>query len=155
MKEAVMTLRKILVPTDFSEGGQRALEYAVTLARPLEASLTLFHAYQFPSYGFPDGSIYITPPEVGARIVSEVADALARDKAFAEARGVAATVRSIEAHPVEGILEAARDHDLIVMGTHGRTGIKHLLLGSVAEKVVRHASCPVLTVRAASSASGA
>jgi nucleotide-binding universal stress UspA family protein len=143
----VSSIRKILVPTDFSPGAAEALRFAVELARPIDAALTLLHAYQLPSYYFPDGSVYTTSASVAADIISSVTSELERARRDTDAQGVAARVSSVEGQPAAAILEAARGHDLVVMGTHGRTGLRHLLLGSVAEKVVRSASCPVLTVR--------
>jgi nucleotide-binding universal stress UspA family protein len=149
----VMSIQKILVPTDFSENARQATEQALTLARAFGASVTLFHAYQVPTYVFPDGSTFVAGPEVAARIEREVLDALAAAARAAERQSaVPVLTRSAIGAPYEEILRAAEDFDLVVMGTHGRTGLRHLLLGSVAEKVVRHAHCPVLTVREAPSA---
>ena len=141
-------IRQILVPTDFSDGSAAATEQALGLARAFGATVTLFHAYNVPSYVFPDGSTFIAGPDVAVRIEREVADALASAARAAERQSaVPVLTRSAIGAPFEEILRASNEFDLVVMGTHGRTGVRHLLLGSVAEKVVRHASCPVLTVR--------
>lgn len=142
-------IRKILVPTDFSDNAAQALDAAVDLARRYEATLLLLHVYQPPVYAFPDGIVL-----AGSKVLLSMADAsdrgLAEAKAQAEqlgARGV--SVQSALGTPFADIIRVAReeDADLIVMGTHGRTGLAHALLGSVTEKVVRKAPCPVLTVR--------
>ena len=141
-------IQKILVPTDFSRGASAATEQALSLAHAFGASVTLLHVYNVPTYVFPDGSTFIAGPEVAAKIEREVVDALASAGRAAERQsGVPVLTQSAIGAPYEEIIRAAKDFDLIVMGTHGRTGLRHLFLGSVAEKVVRHASCPVLTVR--------
>jgi nucleotide-binding universal stress UspA family protein len=148
VKQAMSPIRKILVPTDFSEGSAAATEQALTLAHAFEASVTLLHVYQVPAYVFPDGSTFVAGPEVAARIEREAEDAIAAAARSAEQKsGVPVLTRTAIGAPFEEILRAARDFDLVVMGTHGRTGLRHLILGSVAERVVRQASCPVLTVR--------
>ncbi len=125
-------IHRILVPTDFSPGAA-------------DATLTLFHVYSLPTYVFPDGSTFIAGAEVTARIERDVEEALSQ--AAQSITEVPVETRSQIGSPWEEIVRAAREYDLVVMGTHGRTGLRHLFLGSVAEKVVRHAPCPVLTVR--------
>jgi nucleotide-binding universal stress UspA family protein len=140
----------ILAATDFSPGSAEALTFAFDLARTLGARVTLFHAWQLPSYVFPDGSAYVMPPEELARLAAQIDAQLAAAARDAEKRtGGAVATRSATGRPADEIVRAARDgdYDLIVMGTHGRTGLKHLFLGSVAENVVRHADRPVITVR--------
>lgn len=144
----MVTIHKILVPTDFSAGSEAATEQALSLAQKFAASVTLFHVYQVPTYVFPDGSSFVAGPEVTARIERGVEDSLAAAARAAQQKsGVPVETASAIGTPFEEILRAAEGCDLVVMGTHGRTGLRHLLLGSVAEKVVRHAHCPVLTVR--------
>jgi universal stress protein A len=141
-------LKKILVPTDFSPGAAAATEHALSLAHAFGGTVTLFHVYALPTYVFPDGSTFVAGPDVAAKIERDVLDTLATAARNAERQsGVPVLTRSVIGAPYDEIIAAAKEYDLIVMGTHGRTGLKHLLLGSVAEKVVRHASCPVLTVR--------
>jgi len=141
-------IKKILVPTDFSAGAQVAVDQALAMAQAFGASVTLFHVYTLPSYVFPDGSTFVAGVEVTTRIEGDVTDALSRAARDAERRsGVPVLTRSQIGPPYEEIVRAAEDFDLVVMGTHGHTGLRHLFLGSVAEKVVRHARCPVLTVR--------
>jgi nucleotide-binding universal stress UspA family protein len=142
-------VRKILVPTDFSEGSASATAWALTLARAFGASVTLLHVYQLRPYVFPDGSTFAPSPEDVTAMLGSIDDALAAAQKSAAGHGVAIETASVEGAPVEAILETARSggFDVIVMGTHGRTGLKHLLLGSVAERVVRLADRPVVTVR--------
>lgn len=150
-------IRSILVPTDFSTGAAAAAEAAYELARGLGARVTLLHVYQLPAYVFPDGSAYLTPPETAAAIARTVDEQLRALLAEAERAGVAASVQSAPGFAADEILRIARDgdYDLIVMGTHGRTGVKRLVFGSIAEQVTRHADRPVLTVRATRPAAAA
>ena len=139
---------KILVPTDFSEPSNAALELAIDLAQRFDAELELFHAQELPAYIFPDGVVPISPGII-ADLDRATRAELDRLAARVQNAGVrVSTSHSIGAHHTE-ILRRAEEigADLIAMGTHGRTGIKHALLGSVAERVVRRAPCPVLTVR--------
>ena len=147
----MLKIQTILHPTDFSPSSRQALAHAVFLARQYDAELHLLHAVVWggddpdPERAFPD------PDQVLARIVagakSEMAALLAphRDEPL---RVREVQERGVYAGPV--ILDYAEEHavDLIVVGTHGRRGPGRLMMGSVAEEVVRHASCPVLTVRA-------
>jgi nucleotide-binding universal stress UspA family protein len=141
--------RKILVPTDFSENAGQALETAVDLANRYEAALHLLHVDQLPTYAFPEG-VVVAGPDMLASMTDWSDKGLAAAKAQAERLGaVRVTVQAVIGTPFTDIIRVAREEkaDLIVMGTHGRTGLAHALLGSVAEKVVRKAPCPVLTVR--------
>jgi nucleotide-binding universal stress UspA family protein len=147
-EHAMPQVHKILVATDFSAHAERALDYAAELAAAYDAPLVLLHVYANPIMALPDGYVMMTVPNL-ADLVSGLHDGLRRVEARARQLGV----REIETRLVEGvawseIIAAAKATgcDLIVMGTHGRGAITHLLLGSVAEKVVRKAECPVLTV---------
>lgn len=142
--------RDILCAVDFSEPSRAALHRAIALATTFDASLTIVHVVQPPS-------LPIDVP-VNPGWMQEVHDQV--EGTLLSWKQVAATagVKRIETVLLEGntwdlIVTRARDggSDLIVAGTHGRIGIKHVLLGSVAERVVRHASCDVLIVRAPSS----
>lgn len=140
-----MTLTRILLPTDFSDTARRALDYAGELARRFDASVHLLHVV-------PDPKVQSLTVEA-IPVVSDLAE---RWKADAERRleevrvdGVH-TVRAVRVgHAFVEIVRYAADNaiDMVVMGTHGRGPVEHLLLGSVAEKVVRKAPCPVLTVK--------
>lgn len=146
-------LRSILVPVDFSASSKLALEYALELARALGGAIHVIHAWEVPAYLRPDLTVWAG--EVSATLADQVrlgAEAAMREfsKDNALDGNETVTCELLPGAPYQTILTVAEDgeFDLIVMGTHGRTGLSHALLGSVAEKVVRHASCPVLTVRA-------
>jgi nucleotide-binding universal stress UspA family protein len=141
-------IRKLLVPTDFSPPSEAALGYAVGLARDLGATITILHVYQLPNYVFPDGTVLLARAETTAQIAERTDAALERSRRSV-GEAVAVATQTAEGPPAEEIVRAAEagGYDLIVMGTHGRTGLPHLLLGSVAERVVRTATRPVLTIR--------
>jgi nucleotide-binding universal stress UspA family protein len=155
--EAAMTLpKKLLVPTDFGTGSQAALDEAIELARVFGAEIVLLHAYEIPVIGFPDGTLVATA-DLASRILDgarEGLDRLVRDNG---ARGVKLHAVIKQGEPWRMINDAVGEHgiDLVVMSTHGRRGLPRALLGSVAEKVVRTASCPVMTVRGAVMAAAA
>jgi nucleotide-binding universal stress UspA family protein len=148
-----MTLvHRILVPTDFSDHAERAFAYAAELAGLYRASLVIGHVYAIPVvYAAGEPIVAMPPPGPDSTIEADLEAGLralvqrARDAGAADVSVV--TTGGEAAHE---IVRLARDEsaDLIVMGSHGRTGIKHLVLGSIAEKVVRLAHCPVLTVGA-------
>ena len=131
----------ILVPTDFSEPSEAALDYALELAVRFDARLHLLHV--------------IDAAAVPAGLFDDVKAKLARRASRGERRA-AVTTEVITGTSARTIVcyARARSMDLIVMGTHGRSGVAHILMGSVAEKVVRDAPCPVLTVRHAPSRLG-
>ncbi|HET9553035.1 MAG TPA: universal stress protein [Anaeromyxobacteraceae bacterium] len=141
--------KRILCPIDFSDASRSALETAADLARRSGASLTLFHAYPVPGYTFPDGSFVAS-----SKMLEELADQAKRHldewKGIATGLGVASVdAATAVGEPAHEIVAFAKEKgsDLVVVGTHGRTGLQHALMGSVAERVVRKAPCPVLTVR--------
>ncbi len=141
--------RKVLCPVDFSDASRSALRVASELTRRFDGELTVFHAYPLPGYTLPEGTIL--PAAAMLQELAEQTDALlAKWKAEAIADGAprVATAKSI-GEPSSEILSAANDgkFDVVVVGTHGRTGLAHALLGSVAERVVRRAPMPVVTVR--------
>ncbi|HEY2742999.1 MAG TPA: universal stress protein [Polyangia bacterium] len=145
----MIQIRHILVPTDFSDGSLQAFETALEMARDSGARLTLFHVHHVPASVFPDVILPIAP-EMMRNVEHSVDIILERWCERARAAGVVADRRTTFGATHEEICAAAEELgvDLIVIGTHGRGGISHVLLGSVAEKVVRKAPCPVLTVRA-------
>jgi nucleotide-binding universal stress UspA family protein len=143
-----MNLKTILVPFDFSECSDAALRYGLELARKFGASLHLLHVIQDPA----------TQPWAAEGFAVPLLDVVDQWQKEAEQRllkaipaedRARATVVCTIASPYPEILRYAGEQriDLIVMGTHGRGGVTHMLLGSIAEKVVRRAPCPVLTVR--------
>ena len=150
-----MTLKKILVPIDFSEGAEPAIAMAATMARTFGAAVELLHVWQPPPLiPFP---VVVVPSSGESTPVNM--EELARTTAGAHMKELAARLRDQGVaevrsrvgigSPAHEIVELAElgHFDLIIMGTHGRTGVAHAVLGSVAEKVVRRARCPVLTVR--------
>jgi nucleotide-binding universal stress UspA family protein len=142
----------IVVPYDFSVHAHAALSTAVDLARRLKSNLHLLHVVQVPAYGYFGPSTVAPAPQVD---LTE-----AKDRAMQSLRQVVAAIEQapgkVEAHVVAGatIVEMIREYaeevgtDLIVMGTHGRTGVAHVFLGSVAERTLRGSPCPVLVVQA-------
>jgi nucleotide-binding universal stress UspA family protein len=140
-------IETILAPTDFSETAEWAVAYALDLARRLDASLHLVHvvAYPIDVGGWPEA--YGTTL-AGLREELKQDAALRLAKRAKSITGIKVSTDLREGSPARAIVDAARDRkcDLIVMGTHGSGGFTHLLLGSVAERVVRTAPCPVLTV---------
>lgn len=148
-----MQIRKILCPVDFSEPAREALHFAVDFARRFDAQVTLLHVFVVPGYAYPEG-IVLAGPEVMNEILERIDRALRewRDEAISRAGGaLRIDVESRQGTPWAEIVRKAEEdgYDLVVIGTHGRSGLSHALLGSVAERVVRKAPCPVLTVRAA------
>jgi nucleotide-binding universal stress UspA family protein len=142
-------IKQILVPLDFSPESMHALEFATDLAKRYGASLDLVYAYQAIAYALPEGYVLMTPDQV-TEVLAEFEKLLADAKRRALEAGVAQVdTEIVDGYPINVILQrqAQKGHDLIVMGTHGRSGIKRVVLGSVAENVVRSAGCPVLLVR--------
>jgi nucleotide-binding universal stress UspA family protein len=151
---SVPTITKILAPTDFSEDSARALEYAEEIARKFGAEIVMIHVDQ------PLAPVIIAP-EFGTAFDMGAVSRLAEEQrllAQRELDTIASRLREAGLKsrgllkvgaPFLEILTAAHSEnaDLIVMGTHGRTGLAHVLMGSVAERVVNRANCPVLTVR--------
>jgi len=148
----MLKLSKILVPVDFSECSRAALEYAAFLADGFGASIDLLHVWEPPYYVVPEMLVYL--PGDAEKSLAE----FAQTQATKQMDEFVASVRSSldfevkrwyeTGAPADTILKTAHEgaHDLIVMGTHGRTGLQHLLMGSVTERVVRRAAVPVLTV---------
>jgi universal stress protein A len=139
---------KILLPTDFSDHADEALRYALALAQTHAASLCLVHAYDILPYTLPEGMPMVDDVQMG-----QLREALEKQLQTAAERARAGGATQVTTQLVTGsasteIVRVAAElqADLIVMGTHGRTGLTHLLIGSVTEKVVRKAPCPVLTV---------
>jgi len=140
--------KTICCPIDFSDASRAAMEVAADLARRFGARLTLLHAYPVPGYTFPDGSVVASP-----RMLQELAEQAARHLAEWQQQAQRLGAPAVDIHtavgePAAEIVAWAKEQklDLLVLGTHGRTGLEHALMGSVAERVVRRARCPVLTV---------
>jgi nucleotide-binding universal stress UspA family protein len=140
-----MEIGKILVPFDFSEHSDKALRWAVGMAEKWQASVLLFHVVSIPTY----------PMVTEAFFDASQLEASLREDTEQKMREVAAKDKTVTlrtqvkmGEPFWDICRIAEEEkvDLIVMGSHGRTGLAHVLLGSVAERVVRHAPCPVLVI---------
>ena len=144
-----MEITRILVPTDFSADADAAVVYALRLASAFGASVGLLHVVENPiAAGVWSSEVYTA--EIAGLQINLVRDAEERLRKYAAEMGAAVTSEVRTGPAARVILEFAKEHgvDLIVMGTHGRTGLAHALMGSVAERVVRLARCPVLTLRA-------
>ena len=143
-------LKLILVPTDFSEASAAALRAAVSLARAFHAAIEVFHVDPDPALLLPPPLDVVSRPAAFERVLAESADKLERAVAEVRKAGVSCTSASELGRSDTSIIEQARRSGagLIVMGTHGRRGLAHVLVGSVAEKVVEHGGCPVLVVPA-------
>jgi nucleotide-binding universal stress UspA family protein len=140
--------KRILVPVDFTSTSERALDYAVDLARQLGASVTVLHAYEIPVLGFPDGALVATA-DVASRLSLSAQSALDGVLEARSDRGVTLLKELRQDVPWEAINAVAEEinADLIIIGTHGRRGLARALLGSVAENVIRTSTRPVLTIR--------
>lgn len=139
---------KILVPTDFSAHAQEAVRYAAELSRIHSASLTVLHVYDVTPYVLPE-----TVPLYNTLQINQLREEFQKQLGNVRQHALEAGATQVDAQLVQGspfmeVVRFAEEHrfGLIVMGTHGRTGLAHLLLGSVTEKVVRKTSCPVLTI---------
>ncbi|MGH7270272.1 MAG: universal stress protein [Polyangiaceae bacterium] len=143
----MLNIRRILAPTDFSRTSDAAVDYAINLAERVGAVVTVLHCYEIPIFGVPDGT-FVATPEMVTRIQSAGQSALDAAIAKRQDRKVPLDALLTEGRPWETIHSTAAriGADLIVIGTHGRRGFARALLGSVAEKVIRTATLPVLTV---------
>jgi nucleotide-binding universal stress UspA family protein len=151
-KGTVMSdIHEILVAVDFSEGSKAALSQAAFIGKRLGAQLHVLHVWDAPEFLPPDekaGDVAVAP--FRATLKAQADRDLERFVNDAVARGVEVAHAFMESGVASSTIVAVakrQKYDLIVLGTHGRTGVAHALLGSVAERVVRHAPCPVLTVR--------
>jgi nucleotide-binding universal stress UspA family protein len=142
----MINIKKILAPTDFSPSSEAAIDYAVTFAKRFEAEVILIHVIESPAYSVTDTLILVDHEAA----LKTTAEALMENvyKTCIE-KGLSASRSVVSGTPHREIIKKAEQEkaDLIIMGTHGRTGVERLLLGSVAEKVVRLSMIPVLTVR--------
>jgi len=139
--------RNILVPTDFTEPSEHAIDWAIQMASRLGSSITLMHAYELPIVGLPDATL-IAPAEVASRIADASRKALDSALERHKDRGVRIAIVLRQGVAWQEINRVADeiDADLVVLGTHGRTGLARTLLGSTAEKVVRSAHHAVATI---------
>lgn len=141
--------KRILCPVDFSPYSNAALEEAASLAKAIGAELTLLHAFQNPAYVLPMQGYVGLSNDFLVSVRKQLEDEIAAQAAPLREQGISVRTEVIEGVPFKTIVDHAKDtqSDLIVMGTHGRTGLAHALTGSVAERVVRLAHCPVLITR--------
>jgi nucleotide-binding universal stress UspA family protein len=147
-----MAIRRILVPIDYSENSKAALAYGAELARSFEAALDIVHVWDRPTYV--SDAVMVQRPGEAHKPIGE----LIRENAQKDMDEFMATVtlpsdvptqsRLLSGEPASTLVAELKkgEHDLVVLSTHGRTGIAHLLLGSIAEKLVRMSPVPVLTV---------
>ncbi len=142
-----MSIKRILVPIDFSATSAVAVEYAIEFAKAFDAEIDLLHSYQInPGAIAPYGPVL---PDV---LFDSLRDAASEqlEKVYDKVRAAGVTAKTHLSNnvPSYAIVDAVEELscDLIIMGTRGRTGLKHVFLGSVAERTLRHAPCPVLTV---------
>ena len=141
--------KNILVPIDFSETSKKALRYAIPLAEKFGAKITLVHVLEPNVY--PENLLApVELEEIKTRTIGEGEELLEKLKQEAVCGRVDSVVIATMGMPYQRIIDlaAVTEADLIVLTTHGYTGLKHVFLGSTAERVVRHAPCPVLTIRA-------
>jgi len=146
------TFTTLLAPTDFSAGSAAAVEYALWLAGRTSATVIFYHVMEPTVYSV---DFALTRPDLSTEVRQQANEMLRQLVEEARGRGISAEhVLAVGAPFAEiGRAAAERKADLIVMGTHGRTGLAHAVLGSTAERVVRLAPCPVLTVKAPPSSS--
>jgi nucleotide-binding universal stress UspA family protein len=146
----MIDLHRILVPTDFSKHSHNALTYAAAFAEKFGAELYLLHVVQDLALFIPE-AVSVAPPAVPPieQMTAAVREELGRLVKDNDLGRFTVHTEVREGTPFYEILQFAREVniDLIIMGTHGRSGLVHVLLGSVSERVVRKAPCPVLTVR--------
>jgi len=142
-----MQINQILVPTDFSENAELALEYAIALAKQCSAKLHLLHTPVVPTYLLMDLS-YSPGPEAVTRILNDAQEALDRQSQTINAAGVEhfTVIREGTVHEVIRDYAEEHDVDLVVVGTHGRSGISKLMYGSVTERVLKTVHTPIIVV---------
>lgn len=146
-----MEIRSILLPTDFSECGNYALTYATSLARTFGASIICVHAIEpiVPSVGYSGMTEPLPIADITEQLEDSAGRALPKLAECEECEGLEVEELIVHGDAASEIVRVARERnvDLIVISSHGRTGLGRMLFGSTAEAVVRHASCPVLVVK--------
>jgi nucleotide-binding universal stress UspA family protein len=146
----MIDLKRILLPTDFSKYSRAAVAYAAAFADKFGAEIHLLHVVQNVAVFLPD-MVNVMPPVMPSfeQMTGAVRDAMRKLIAEEKLERFQVHQEIVEGTPFYEIIRLAKekDIDLIIMGTHGHSGLTHVLLGSVSEKVVRKAPCPVLTVR--------
>ena len=138
--------KRICCPIDFSTPSREATQVAVDLSRRFNSELQLIHVFHVPVYSFLDATVFPSARTMD-QLIEKIDSLLLHWEQESQRLGARKVVSAkVEGVPHVEIVEEERA-DMIVMGTHGHTGVKHALIGSVAEKVVRSADCPVLTIR--------
>ena len=142
-----MQIKQLLVPTDFSENAQHALDYAIALAKRCSAKVHLLHTPVVPTYLLMDLS-YSPGPEAVTRILNDAQEALDQQAKGIAAAGVEHYTAIREGTVHEVIRDYAREHDvdLVVIGTHGRSGVSKLMYGSVTERVIKTVHTPIIVI---------
>ena len=144
-----MSIHKILVATDFTEASDAAIESALDLASRLGASVTLAHTYELPTYGIGDPNLVMPMVEVASDLSRTLEQTMENEVETRRYRGVPLG-HVVRMGPAPDAINAVAEEigaDLIIVGTHGRTGLAHVLLGSTAESIVRGATRAVMIVR--------
>jgi nucleotide-binding universal stress UspA family protein len=142
----MINLSAILAPVDFSSSSDFVVEYAVAMASTFQASVTLLHVCQRADSmsGIVPGADSVADDEKDLALARKALDGLRADAQKHADTGIHVLV--VDGSPAHEIISAARSFQMVIMGTHGRTGFRRVLMGSVAEAVVRGATCPVLTM---------
>ena len=145
---AMIDLKNVLLPVDFSESSLKATEYALSLVSNFRATLHMLHVIEDPVVYLPMFESYPVPTREQFETYAQ--DRLENWIAAEDSEGLKIELRWVHGKPFAEITSYAQENniDLIIIGTHGRGAVTHLLLGSVAEKIVRKSPCPVLTVHA-------
>jgi nucleotide-binding universal stress UspA family protein len=145
----MINLKRILVPTDFSESARHALTYAVSFAREYKAEIVLLHVVENLTVGYASDLFPVPMAEVFEEISGYAKIELGKLATEVRSKGAEVREQVIQGKPSAEILRIAREEaaDMIVLGTHGKGLLDQALFGSTAERVLRKAPCPVLTVR--------
>ncbi len=145
-RERPALIKKILVPVDFSSYSDQVLDYAATMAQGFKARVILMHVVEPFHYSVTDTLNVIDHDRALKTIAASLLDNSCK---MLRERGLSVDIHLTSGSPHREIVKKSHQEkvNMIIMGTHGRTGLEHILFGSVAEKVLRLATCPVLTVR--------
>lgn len=141
--------KRLLCPVDFSPSAEKALRYAENLGKHFGSEILLVHAFEDPAYIMPMTGYLGPEPGLMNQLRARLEEEMERWRISVANAGFPVRTELLEGAPHQVIVDAAKEYDahLIVMSSHGRTGLSHALMGSVAERVIRLAHCPVLTVR--------